>query len=132
MNLVGLILAQPVFKGLDVVCTASPVSALRLSVLRLPFLQSSMNLSNRWMETGHTLSGSSPLIFRPGLTRSGKIHSLLGLAKTLPDEEDVSLPEMVDRLACCTVERLDGPDADLKGVDGVGREVGLARSGGRG
>lgn len=37
------------------------------------------------------MSGSSTLTFLPGLARSGSTHSLLGLAKTLPELEEVSL-----------------------------------------
>lgn len=39
-----------------------------------------------------TLSGSSTLTFLPGFALSGSTHSLLGFAKTVPAEEEVSLP----------------------------------------
>ena len=38
-----------------------------------------------------TSSGSTEETFLPGLARSGRTHSLLGLAKTVPLEEEVSL-----------------------------------------
>lgn len=41
-----------------------------------------------------TLSGSSLLTFRPGFALSGSTHSLLGFAKILPAEDDVSLPKI--------------------------------------
>lgn len=56
-----------------------------------------------------TLSGSSSLTFRPGFALSGRTHSWLGLAKTLPDEEEVSLfCMMIEGVDCWGVERVEG------------------------
>jgi hypothetical protein len=78
-----------------------------------------------------TLSGSSTLTLRPGFALSGRTHSLLGLAKTLPELEDVSLlPELLGpaRLAG------DAAAADCEppgGVDTDGRRATVEFADGR-
>ncbi len=68
-----------------------------------------------------TSSGSSSLTFRPGFARSGKTHSLLGLAKTLPEDDELSLPGTVAGV----VEGLEGPDTGPADSDGDGRAAGF-------
>ena len=58
------------------------------------------------------MSGSSTLTLRPGFALSGKTHSLLGFANTLPELDEVSLfPDGVEEVE----------------VEAVGKGVGAAR-----
>lgn len=85
-------------------------------------------MSRRWIRgrIRLTSSGSSALTFRPGLARSGKIHCLLGFAKTFPEDDEVSLLGT----GCTGVGGVEW-DAEREESDGraTGREVVLLRAG---
>lgn len=72
-----------------------------------------------------TLSGSSTLTFRPGFARSGNTHSLLGLAKILPAEEDVSFPAASAAEGGVAAEQVDGAREGTGRVAGDGAGVGF-------
>lgn len=84
-------LPYTLFQRCDVICPPSAVCSLRKTILRLSFLSSAAH-----PEGVLTLSGSSTLTFLPGFARSGNTHSLLGLANTFPEDEEVSLLLAVD------------------------------------
>lgn len=69
-----------------------------------------------------TLSGSSTLTLRPGLARSGRTHSLLGFANTLPELDEVSL--LLPAMGCGSAAGV------LRGVDDEAVEDGRRTTGG--
>ena len=76
------------------------------------------------MERKRTFCGSSEASLRPGLARSGTTQSLLGLAKTFPDDEEVSL------LGAGRAASTGGGRAEQAGFDwAVGMLRGLAELG---